>query len=168
MNPNSEVGIARSAAARGAHAAAGREVAVDLAGAIAEVDMDGAALELVQIGGRVDFALPEVFAEDEENVFRVPGFREVDEFLGAFQVEFAHGFVEVDESDADDGKRDDRQIELRARARDELDFAARNGGGLGENIHAIEAESRERWPRPVAVSMPTCWKAELMMPSFMR
>src|SRR3954463_3270516 len=44
--------------------------------------------------GRDDLALPDVFAEHEQNIFRVPGPSEVDEFLAALDVKFADGIIE--------------------------------------------------------------------------
>src|SRR2546423_3965807 len=45
-------------------------------------------------GRRNDFALPDVFAENQQDIFGAPGASEIDEFLAPFDVKFAHGIIE--------------------------------------------------------------------------
>ena len=91
--------------------------------------------------GRDDFALPDIFAQDDEDVFRAPSFGQIDVLAAAGQVELAHRLVEIDHSHRDDRQRDDGQAEPGRNAADETDFALGEAGGLGENIDAIETDA---------------------------
>lgn len=92
-------------------------------------------------GGRNDFALPDVFAEDEQDVFGAPRGGEVDELLAALDVEIADGLVEIDEAGGDDREGNDGQVEFLGGAFDERDFFGGNGHGFGENIDGVEADA---------------------------
>jgi hypothetical protein len=91
--------------------------------------------------GRNDFALPHVFAQDEEDVFGVPRSSEVDELLGAFDVEFADRRSKIDEAEGANRKGNNRQVQLFASVRDETDFLFGNVRGFGVNIDTIETDA---------------------------
>src|ERR1041385_8964495 len=194
-------------------APARRQVAVYVAVAIAEVDMDGLALELAQVGGarvgehemadvdvgpdarmialvhethhlvdvveqaqaerfqferevdvasvgiipqraarlqaplplrlgRDDFALPNVFAEDEQNIPRAPSLGQVDEPPAALDVERAHRVIEIDQTHGHHRQRDDRQPQLLRGPGDQADFLFREADGLREDVHRVETDAR--------------------------
>src|SRR2546421_8213687 len=49
--------------------------------------------------GRDDFALPHVLAENEQNIFGLPGSREIDEAFGSLDMELAHRTREIDKTE---------------------------------------------------------------------
>src|SRR5262249_37826314 len=84
------------------------------------------------LGRRDDFALPDVFAQDEEDVFRTPISGEVDEGFTTLYMEVAHRIVEVDEAGCDNGERDDGQAAFLAGVQHEAFFLPRDGHGFCE------------------------------------
>src|SRR6516164_1009984 len=88
-----------------------------------------------------DFSLPNVFAEHEENVFRAPLSGKVNEGFAALHVEGAHGFIKVDKTDRDHGKRNDGQVVFPAGVQDKAFFFWGNGHGFREDVHAIETDA---------------------------
>src|SRR5262245_51865644 len=59
------------------------------------------------VDGPDHFALPDVFTQDQEDVFRVPSLGQVDKALAPFQVELAHRRVEIDQAYRHDGQGND-------------------------------------------------------------
>ncbi len=111
-----------------------------LVGVIAE-DATGLDSPAPLLGRRDDFSLPNVFAEHEENVFRAPLSGKVNEGFAALHVEGAHGFVEVDKTGRDDGKRNDGQVVFPAGVQHQVFFLWGNRHGFREDVHAIEADA---------------------------
>lgn len=93
------------------------------------------------VGGRNDFTLPDILAEDEKDVAGMPRAGEVDEFPATVEVEFTDGVVEIYETDGDDGQGDDGEIELGGSLGYATGFLAGNTNGFGENVHGIEANA---------------------------
>ena len=78
---------------------------------------------------RNDFALPDVFAQNEQNVLSAPGASKIDEFLAPINVKFAHRIIEIDHN---------RVVPFRFRLVDPLSVAVADATEIGR------ASCRER------------------------
>src|SRR3954453_17515710 len=90
---------------------------------------------------RNDFALPHVLAKDEEHIFSVPGFRQIDELFCALDVELANGRAEINEAERANWKRDDWETQLVARLCDGLYLLGSNADRLGVDIDTVKTDA---------------------------
>src|ERR1051325_3360339 len=91
--------------------------------------------------GRDDFALPNVFSQNEEDVFGAPGLRQVNKSFATFEVKVAHGFIEIDQSHCDHWQRNNRQPQFRGGVGDETNLALGDANGFGEDVHRVKPDS---------------------------
>src|SRR5262245_369598 len=71
------------------------------------------------LGGRNDLLVPNVFAEDKEDIFGFVFIGQIEVFFHAVNREPLDAGIEVDQADGDAGDRDDGQLEAVALALDE-------------------------------------------------
>ena len=89
---------------------------------------------------RNDLALPDVFAQNEQDVLCAPVAGEFDEFFAALDVKLSDRIVEIDQSHRYHRKGDDRQFEAFGGFGNEPDFIFGDAHGFGEDIDGIEAD----------------------------
>src|SRR5579883_200950 len=90
-----------------------------------------------------DLALPDVFAEHQQDVFCAPGLGKVNVTFAAFQMKFTDRLVEINQADGHNRQRNDGQNELRRGIGDETDFLLRNTHRFGVDVHRVEADARD-------------------------
>ena len=103
--------------------------------------------------GRNDFALPHIFAEDQQDIARAPGPGQINKSFRALDVEVADGSGEIGQAERANWQGNDRKIELLAGASDERNLLSRDADRLSVNVHRIKP-IRAMCLRPTAVSMP--------------
>ena len=84
--------------------------------------------------GRDDFALPEVFSKDEEDIAGAPSLGKIDELFAPGDVVVTNGIVKIDEADSHDREGEDREVLCFADLFDLGDFLRRNHGRFGKDI----------------------------------
>src|SRR5262249_37079429 len=90
--------------------------------------------------GRDDLPLPDVLAQDEEEVPRLVLVGEVEVRLAALEVETLHAGVEVDQADGDAGEADDGQAGPVALALDKAALLRAQVERVGEDVDGVEAD----------------------------
>ena len=90
---------------------------------------------------RDDFALPNIFPQNDQDIFRAPGAGQVHVLAAAGEVELAHRLVEINQSHRHHRQGNNGQAEPGRHAADQADFAFGDARRLGENIHAIKADA---------------------------